>query len=63
VCGVAQDGRDAAGTAISVDESRPFDPVVTLPFDGEAGIGLLQVDGIGVAISGGTDRKVVGDVE
>jgi len=63
LCGVAENGRDAAGVAIGVDESGPVDPIATLPFDGEAGIGLLQVDGFGVAVPGQTGRKVVGDVE
>ena len=62
-CGVAEDGRDAAGVAVGVDESGPLDPIAALPFDGEAGIGFFQVDRFGVAISGEAGRKLVSDVE
>ena len=63
LCGVTENGCDAAGVAIGVDESGPFDPVAALPFDGEAGIGFFQVDRFGVAISGEAGRKLVSDVE
>ena len=63
MCGVAEDSGDAAGVAIGVDESGPLDPVAALPFDGEAGIGLLQVDRVGVPVLGQTGGKLVGDVE
>ena len=49
LCRIAQNGRDAAGVTICVDESWPLDTIVALPFDGEAGIGLLQVDRFGVS--------------
>jgi len=55
LCWVAEDGRDAAGVAIGVDEGYPL--------NGEAGIGLLQVDGFGFPIPGQTGGKLVGDVE
>ena len=63
LCGVAENGGDAAGVAIGVDESWSFDTLVALPFDGEAGIGLLQVDRFGVSIPGQTGGKLVGDIE
>ena len=40
--GVAQDSRDAARVAINVDKGGALDTIVALPFDREAGIGLLQ---------------------
>jgi len=52
LCGVAENGGDAAGVAIGVDESVPLDAIAALPFDGEAGIGLLQVDRFGVTVPG-----------
>ena len=63
LCGVAENGGDATGVAIGVDESWSFDTIVALPFDGEAGIGFFQVDRFGVAISGEAGRKLVSDVE
>ena len=57
-CGVAEDSGDAAGIAIGVDESGSLDTIVTLPFDGEAGIGLLQVDRFGIPVSGQTGRRL-----
>jgi hypothetical protein len=49
--------------AVGVNESGPLDPIAALPFDGEAGIGLLQVDLFGVTVPGQADGKLVGDVE
>jgi len=63
LCRVAENGREAAGVAIGVDEGWPLDTIVALPFDGEAGIGLLQVDRFGVSIPGQADGKLVGDIE
>ena len=60
---VAEDGGDAAGVAIGVDEGGSLDAIVALPFDCEAGIGLLQMDRFGIAVPGQTDRQWVGDVE
>src|SRR5205085_4169873 len=39
------------------------DPITALPFDGETGIGLFQVDRFGVAVFGQTDGKLGGGVE
>ena len=63
LCGVAENGGDATGVAIGVDESWSLDMIVALPFDGEAGIGLLQVDLFRVTVPGQADSKLVGDVE
>ena len=63
MCGVAKNGRDAAGVAIGVDEGGPFDAILALPFDREAGIGFLQMNRLGGTVFGQTDRKVVGGVE
>ena len=63
MCGVAEDRGDAAGVAIGVDERWALDAIAALPFDGEAGIGLLQVDGFGIPIPGQTGGKLVGDIE
>jgi hypothetical protein len=61
--GAAEDSGGAAGVAIGVDESWSLDKIVALPFDGEAGIGLLQVDGFGIPIPGQTGGKLVGVIE
>src|SRR5260370_35422620 len=62
-CRVAEDGRNAAGVSVGVDKGGPLDAIPALPFDGEAGIGLLQVDRFGVPVPGQSGREVVGDVE
>src|ERR1035437_4790610 len=60
---IAEDGRAAAGIAISVDKGGPFDAIAALPFDRETGIGLLQMNRFGVAVPGRSGRKLIGDVE
>jgi hypothetical protein len=52
-----------AGIAIGVDECGALDPIAALPFDGEAGIGLLQVDRFRIPASRQSGCKMVGDVE
>ena len=39
LCWIAEDGGDAAGVAIGVDEGGSLNAILALPFDGEAGIG------------------------
>ena len=48
---VSKDGSGPAGLAIRVDEGIALDAVVPRPLDGEVGIGLLEVEGFGIAIS------------
>ena len=45
--GVSEDGSDPARLAVRVDERIALDAVVPLPFDGEVGVGLFDVDGLG----------------
>ena len=48
--GVSEDGSGPARLAVRVDERIALDTVVPLPLDGEVGVGLFDVDGLGVAV-------------
>jgi hypothetical protein len=48
--GVSEDGSGPARLAVRVDERIALDAVVPLPLDGEVGVGLFDVDGLGVAV-------------
>jgi hypothetical protein len=52
VRGVSEDGRDAPGLAIGIDEGGSLDAIVALPIDAEGGIVFFDVDGFGVAVAG-----------
>src|SRR5215472_3806665 len=45
--GVSEDGSGPARLDVRVDERIALDAVVPLPFDGEVGVGLFDVDGLG----------------
>ena len=47
---VSQDGSGSAGLAIDEDECRTVDPAVPLPIDGEIGVSLFEVDGLGLSV-------------
>src|SRR5215470_1507558 len=48
--GVSEDGSGPTRLAVRVDERIALDAVVPLPLDGEVGVGLFDVDGLGVAV-------------
>src|SRR6516164_1126326 len=48
--GVSEDGSGPARLAVHVDERIALEAVVPLPLDGEVGVGLFDVDGLGVAV-------------
>jgi hypothetical protein len=60
---IAKDSGDPTSVTIGVDESRPRDVIVTLPSDGEASIGLLQMDGFWIAVPSQPGRQLIGDIE
>ena len=60
---MSDDGGDTAIFVIRVDKGGAVNAIVTLPSDGEPGIGLLQVNGFRVPIPGWRCRKFIGDVE
>src|SRR5215467_305313 len=47
---VSEDGSGPARLAIRVDEGIALDAVMPRPLDGEVGVGLLDVEGFGMAI-------------
>src|SRR5439155_7895833 len=60
---VAEDGGDAAGIVIGVDESRSVDAIAALPTDGERGIGFFDVDRFALPVSSQPCREPIGGVE
>ena len=60
---VAEDSGDATGVAIGIDEGWAVNAILALPFDGEGGIGFLQVDRLGVSAPGQLGCKMVGGIE
>ena len=48
---VPEDGDDATGIPIRIDERRPIDPIAALPFDGKRGHGFHDLDRFSFAIS------------
>ena len=48
--GISEDGSGPARLAIRVDEGIALDAVMPRPLDGEVGVGLLDVEGFGIAI-------------
>ena len=63
VCGIAEDGGDAASLAIRVDKGVFFITTLALPSDGETGIGFLQMNWFRIPISGQAAGKFIGDIE
>src|SRR5208282_4972167 len=63
VRGVSEDGRDAPGLAIGIDEGGSLDAIVALPIDDEGGIVFFDVDGFGVAVAGQPCGELIGRVE
>jgi len=61
--GIAKDRSEASGLSVCVDECATFNVVVTFPADCEVGFGFLEVDGLGVPISGKSCSEVVGGVQ
>src|SRR5258707_3329680 len=57
---VAEDGGDAAGIVIGVDESRSVDAIAALPTDGERGIGFFDVDRFALPVSSQPCREPIG---
>ena len=61
--GVAKDSDDPAGFTVCVDKCATLNVVVTFPVNCEIGVGFLEIDGLGVPISGKSCSKVVGWVQ
>jgi hypothetical protein len=60
---VAGDGRDPATMTIDVDECASLDVVLPLPRDRESGVGVLDVDRLGIPISGQPRSQVIDSIE
>ncbi len=57
---ITEDGGDASGFAIRVDEGAAINTILAHPSDGETGIGLLQMNRLRVSISGQAGRNFIG---
>jgi hypothetical protein len=60
---VAGDGRQPATKIIDVDKDPSLDVVSPLPLDREASVGVLDVDRLGIAITGQPRGQVVESIE
>src|SRR4029077_20684262 len=60
---VAEDGGDAAGIVIGVEESRSVNAIAALPTDGERGIAFFDVDRFALPVSSPPAREPIGGVE
>ena len=60
---VSEDGDDATGILIRIDERRPIDPIAALPFDGKRGRGFHDLDRFSFAISGEPCGEEISAVE
>src|ERR1700733_13559124 len=60
---VPEDGDDATGIPIRIDERRPIDAIVALPLDSEHGRGFQDLDRFSFAISGEPCGEEISAVE
>ena len=60
--GVAEDTADVAGFLIPVDEQFIFDPVITLPSDGEVRFRVLDLDRQAFTLTGEGNCQLVGRI-
>src|SRR5262249_22186499 len=61
--GIAKDRDDPAGFSVCVHECATFNVVVAFPADCEVGVGFLELDGLGIPISGKSCSELVGRVQ
>src|SRR5262249_60913508 len=61
--GIAKDRDDPAGFSVCVHECATFNSVVAFPADCEVGVGFLELDGLGIPISGKSCSELVGRVQ
>ena len=61
--GVSEDGRDAPGLAIGIDEGGSLDAIVALPIDDEGGMVFFDVEVFGVSVSGHAGGEVTVGIE
>src|SRR5215467_5304046 len=57
VGGIADNGGDAAGSQVAVNEAGALDAVVPGPGDGEVAVGLLDVDYFRISVAGQASGK------
>jgi hypothetical protein len=60
---VPEDGDDATGIPIRIDERRPIDAIAARPFDGKRGRGFHDLDRCSFAISGEPCGEEISAVE
>src|ERR1700729_131653 len=60
---VPDDGDDATGIPIRIDERRPIDAIVALPLDGKRGRGRHDLDRFSFAIAGEPCGEAISAVE
>src|SRR5215469_5917497 len=63
VCGVAKDGENPIGDSVAVYESCTVEVVMPGPGDGEVGVGLIDVDWIGIAIARQSNGQPLGRIQ
>jgi hypothetical protein len=60
---VAENGEDATGSIVSVDKRMAIDTVTTIPSDGEIGLRILDMNGVGISTLSEPRSKMIRSVQ